>query len=243
MITEILNNDVFLGPYKHIAFGLNTEGSIEGGFASQVVSQYAPEFSNTGTRELGEVISVPVGDRVFHGIVCHSCVTEGGLWQVAPVAIQYGLEKIETDEPIAVVLMGAGEVGRRSGADQAANVKAIHAAKKDVRLYSFEYNAQDIFEILNERIVDITEFCPLAGSEDRAVLVFSRIDQAMTIRIYCHSSWQVYDGTHIGLPIASLEFEAGDNVPEGDDVFGSRAKRLGLTKLELRTLIEENVPA
>lgn len=147
MITKVLNEDVFKTPYKHIAFAINTEGFNDAGFAGQVSGRYAPTLANTGKKQLGEIVSIQAGEKTFHGLVCHSL--KNG-WKGAPEAITSCLEKIETDEPIAVVLMGAGMIGQMSGADVIANAKAIHKAKKNIVLHSLEYTEKSVFDAVNK---------------------------------------------------------------------------------------------
>ncbi|MCC6323269.1 hypothetical protein IT400_00575 [Candidatus Nomurabacteria bacterium] len=148
MIKNVKNEDVFKTPHRHIAFAINTEGFNDAGFAGQVSLRFAPELASTGEKELGEVISIKAGEKTFHGLVCHS-LKKG--WGDAPKAITSCLEKIDTDEPIAVVLMGAGMIGQMSGADVVANAKAIHNAKKDIILYCLEYSEKAVFDAVNKQ--------------------------------------------------------------------------------------------
>ena len=147
MITKVLNEDVFKTPYSHIAFAINTEGFNDAGFAGQVSGRYAPALANTGEKKLGEIVSIKAGEKTFHGLVCHSL--KNG-WNDAPQAITSCLEKIETDEPIAVVLMGAGFIGQMSGANVIANAKAIHKANKNIVLYSLEYSEKAVFDAVKK---------------------------------------------------------------------------------------------
>ncbi len=147
MITDVINEDVFKTPHKHIAFAINTEGSNDGGFAGQVTSRFVPELANTGGVQLGEIKTASAKGKTFHGLVCHS-LSKG--WENAPKIITECLDKIEIpdNEPIAIVLMGAGMIGTLSGADPRANVKAIHASKKNCILYSLEYSKVAVEEAI-----------------------------------------------------------------------------------------------
>jgi hypothetical protein len=138
MIINVLNEDVFNTDLKHIAFAINTEGYNDAGFAGQV-SKRAPQLANTGEQKLGDVITVEANGKQFHGLVCHSLSGSG--WKNAPEAICNALDMIVApdDEPIAVVLMGAGMIGQMSGANVVDNTKAIHASKKKCVLHTFEY--------------------------------------------------------------------------------------------------------
>lgn len=147
MIIDVKNEDVFLTPLKHIAFAINTEGYNDAGFAGQV-SRRAPQLANTGKQNFGDVISVEAVGKHFHGLVCHSLGGEG--WSGAPQAIIKALDMIQSpeDEPIAVVLMGAGMIGQMSGANVRANTKAIHASKKKCVVHTLEYSKAAVLEVL-----------------------------------------------------------------------------------------------
>jgi hypothetical protein len=150
MITKVFNKDIFDTPYNHIAFAINTEGLNKYDFARQIsFKDYTDLFLNTGEKEMGDVISIKVREKTFHGLVCHSLKQHG--WVNAPQAITSCLEKIETDEPIAVVLMGASKFRQAvEGVDIVANIKAIHKAKKNVILYNYDYSENAIFDVINK---------------------------------------------------------------------------------------------
>ncbi len=94
---------------------------------------------------------------------------------------------------------------------------------------------------VTEKVVDITEDCPLANETERAILLFTRDKSGRICQICRPYEGQVYTGTKIHFFVDELDTEM--NMPECDDTFGSRAEMLGLTKLQLRQLIEANAPA
>ncbi len=148
MIRKVINGNVFTTNLNDIAFAINTSGFNDDGFAGQVMA-HTTAFANTGEQSLGTLISVSGGaNKNFHGIVCHS-LNPGG-WDKAPQAITEALDKIDVpdDKEVAVVLMGTGMIGQMSGADGRANVKAIHASKKNCVVYSIDYAEEAILEVL-----------------------------------------------------------------------------------------------
>ncbi len=147
MITKVVTGNVFDTQARHIAYAINTQGFNDSGFAGQVAT-HCPQLANTGENSLGAVVTAEANGKFFHGLVCHSL--EPGGWKEAPKSIIASLERIETedDEPIAVVLMGAGMIGQMSGADVRANVKAIHESKKNCILYTLDYNGQAVLKVL-----------------------------------------------------------------------------------------------
>lgn len=107
MITRTFRGDIFETKAKHIAFALNTEGSIDCGFAWSLSKKYWPELEFCGKNELGTVLSKKIGDKTFHALICHSC--ENGWNEDQTEIIKECFDKIPTDgEPIATVVIGTG---------------------------------------------------------------------------------------------------------------------------------------
>ena len=92
-----------------------------------------------------------------------------------------------------------------------------------------------------EKVVDITDDCPKASKKKRAVLLFTRAKRGRIVQIGRPYKGAVYMGSHIHFFVDELDREM--RVPPRNDTFGSTANELGLTKLELRKLIEAQVPA
>lgn len=92
-----------------------------------------------------------------------------------------------------------------------------------------------------EKVVDITENCPRAGEKDRAVLLFTRAKRGRIVQITRPYNGEVYMGSHINFFVDELDREM--NMAPRDDTFGSTARRLGLTKFSLRSLIMAHAPA
>lgn len=154
MITDVINGDIFNTPHKHIAFAINTEGFNDSGFAGQVAMR-APQITtpSIGGNNLGDVVSAEVEGKTFHGLVCHSLKENG--WKHAPSSIIECLNKINVsdDEPIAIILMGAGMIGQMSGADIKANINAIYASKKNCIIYTPEYTKKAVLDVVDKKLL------------------------------------------------------------------------------------------
>lgn len=92
-----------------------------------------------------------------------------------------------------------------------------------------------------EKVVDITDDCPKASKKERAVLLFTRAKRGRIVQISRPYDGKVFMGSHIHFFVDELDGEM--RAVSCDDPFGSTASGLGLTKSELRKLIEAWVPA
>ncbi len=92
-----------------------------------------------------------------------------------------------------------------------------------------------------EKVVDITEDCPKASRQQRAVLLFTRAKRGRIVQIARHGKGEGYSGVYIHFFVDELGREM--RAAPRDDTFGSTANELGLTKLALRELIEAQAPA
>ena len=93
-----------------------------------------------------------------------------------------------------------------------------------------------------EKAVDITEDCPtLSSNKKRALLLFTRATRGRIVQIVLPSNGETVMGTAIHFFIHELDAEM--RAAPRDDTFGSTARDLGLTKLQLRQLIEAQAPA
>jgi hypothetical protein len=91
-----------------------------------------------------------------------------------------------------------------------------------------------------EKVVDITEDCPKASKKKRAVLLFTRAKRGRIVQISRPYDGEIFMGSHIHFFVDELDREM--RVASRDDTFGSTANQLGLTKIELRKLIEAQAP-
>ncbi len=82
------------------------------------------------------------------------------------------------------------------------------------------------------KTVDITKDCP-GMQKGRAELKFTKAQRGRLV--------QIDYGAQIHFFVDELDAEM--NVAPRDDTFGSTAKRLGLDKMGLRSIIEQHAPA
>lgn len=136
MIVDMIREDVFESPHKHIAFAVNAEGFNDAGFASLVATRYWRELTQTGGNKLGETLSKQCGDRTFHALVCHEL--RGSRWNFTPTFVEDCLNKLALfeDEIVAVVLMGNGPIGQMGGADVFAILGGLARSKRRVVVYT-----------------------------------------------------------------------------------------------------------
>jgi hypothetical protein len=136
MITQKIKGDILSSKHTHIVFAVNTEGFNDAGFAGLVSRRFWPDLAITGPQNIGKVLEKSSKGKVFHAIVCHSLRETG--WTGAAKVIKEGLDGIMVapDEEIGVVMMGAGMVGQRQGADVEANLKAMEESKHKIVVYS-----------------------------------------------------------------------------------------------------------
>ncbi len=136
MIVDVIRGDVFRTPHSHIAFAVNIQGVNTLGFAGMVSSRFWPELFDTGSRELGEILSHRTKTKTFHALVCHSLGKNG--WIQTPEIIEQCLNSIEVpnDEVIAIVLIGGGMMGQKQDADVFANLSGIARSQKKCVVYS-----------------------------------------------------------------------------------------------------------
>lgn len=137
IIKEIRGNVLLDAKEKHIAFAVNTEGINDAGFAG-TVSQLWPEIAHCGPRRIRTVISQEVdledGPITFHGLVCHS-LNDG--WGDSYTYLLDCLNSIPTNEPIAIIQIGAGMIGSMQGANCFKLKKAMQDSTKQLVLYIY----------------------------------------------------------------------------------------------------------
>ena len=91
-----------------------------------------------------------------------------------------------------------------------------------------------------EKVVDITDDCPGANQKRRAVLLFTTAQRGRIVQMARPYPKEVYTGRHIHFFVDELENEM--RAAESVVAFGSWAKELGLSKSDLRAMIEKHAP-
>ncbi len=135
MIVSTVTGDVLKAEEKHIVFATNVEGLNDSGFAGIISEYYWPELENVGKQDLGTVISKKVNqDLTLHAIVCHSLTEGWGIKQKE--VIQECFDNIDcAGETIASVAIGAGLIGKLTGANSVEIMKGMEKSNKKIVLY------------------------------------------------------------------------------------------------------------
>ncbi len=140
MIADMVRGDIFAPPSgrsrRHVCFAVNDRGTNDDGFAGFVADRFWPELADAGPTALGSVQSRVHGEFTLHALCCHG-VGPGG-WDKAPGLIQECLNKLPLHDgaEVACVLMGAGPVGQKDGADAFANLGAMARCRLRVVVYT-----------------------------------------------------------------------------------------------------------
>lgn len=101
----------------------------------------------------------------------------------------------------------------------------------DVYLYDSDTGK----DLKTQATEDITHWCPKANQDDPVILLFTKSVRGRIVQIQ-----QPRQKRHIHFYVDKLDQEMSR--PPRDDTFGSTAERLGLTKNELRAVIERFAP-
>ena len=134
MVVSTENKNIFETEAKHIAFAINKEGYNDAGFAGAVSAKFWPELANCGVHEIGTVLSKTVGDKTFHGLVCHSLYEGWGDSQAETIKNCFNSIPVSDDEPIATIAIGTGFVGQWSGAVFSQILIGMHDSDKNIIL-------------------------------------------------------------------------------------------------------------
>ena len=140
------NTEIWTGPEKHIAFAINGDGVMSGGFTDQVLERW-PELDKIGPKPMGWVFDKIVGEsnwtnghssswtKQLHAMVCRMSTDLSRTPSFITACLD--LLDVPDDEPIAVLLPGAGAIGRSQGADVDAIYDAIAKSKKTCVVYTY----------------------------------------------------------------------------------------------------------
>lgn len=130
------NTEIWTGPEAHIAFAINADGVMSGGFTDQVLRRW-PELDKIGPQPFGAIHSKAVEGLILtlHALTCRTSRDLSRTPQFITTCLD--MLKVPDDEPIAVLLPGAGVIGRSQGADVNAIYDAIAASKKTCVVYTY----------------------------------------------------------------------------------------------------------
>lgn len=148
MVVKTISEDIFNTDAKHIAFAINKEGFNDSGFAGVVARKCWPELVNTGEKEIGTVLSKTVGEKTFHGLVCHSL--EDGWGDNQREIIKTCFDKIPTNgEKVATIAIGTGFMGMLGGANFREIICGMHDSSQQVTIYA-NLALEDIMTVYEE---------------------------------------------------------------------------------------------
>lgn len=89
-----------------------------------------------------------------------------------------------------------------------------------------------------EKVVDVTEDCPLATRTHRAVLLFTRAKRGRIVQVTHPYPGKTYMGAHTHFFVDEMRRP----VAERDDTLASCAQMCGLSRASLIDLIEQHAP-
>ena len=136
MVIEARNGeDILDSGMKHICFAVNTEGKNDSGFAGYVSRHFWPELEHIGPCEMGTSMTLDHDGIFFHALVCHSI--ENG-WRNPAMVVRKCFDDLDTNDPVASVVIGTSIDGLLSGASFTAIEEGMQDSAKNIIL--FKYN-------------------------------------------------------------------------------------------------------
>ena len=139
MINKTARGDIFDTTAKHIAFSINAEGSVGGGFDGSVARRGWPELLECGPQEVGTVLSKKIGDKTYHALVTHSLKEGWGTDAEQRENTKKCFDNINVPEgeEIASIAIGTGFIGAMTGANPKQIVFGMCDSKQNITLYGF----------------------------------------------------------------------------------------------------------
>ena len=143
MINKTARGDIFNTTASHIAFSINAEGAVGGGFDGAVIEKGWPELAKCGPNPVGTVFSKEINGITYHALVTHS-LKEG--WG-SPEEQRENTRKcfdnipVSNEEEIASIAIGTGFIGQLSGASPKHIVCGMCDSEKNITLYGFSLEA------------------------------------------------------------------------------------------------------
>ena len=91
-----------------------------------------------------------------------------------------------------------------------------------------------------EKVMDMTADCPKATSDSKCIFLYTRTSGGQLVQITRPYEGEVYLGSRTNIMLKDINTFM--NVDASNDIFAQLGFRLGLSKPELRTLIETHAP-
>lgn len=132
IIANKKGKDILYGKEKRIAFAVNTEGINDFGFAGKISDKYWPELKYCGECQLGTVLTKETDHCTFYALVCHS-LADG--WKNQTETIKKCFDGINSPEPFATISIGAGFIGKMTGANTSEIFEGMEQSKQQIILY------------------------------------------------------------------------------------------------------------
>ena len=156
MINKTERGDIFNTTAKHIAFSINAEGAVGGGFDGAVIEKGWPELAHCGQNEIGTVFSKEINGVTYHALVTHSLKAGWGTPEEQRENTRKCFDNIPVskDEEIASIAIGTGFIGALSGANPRYIVCGMCDSKKNITLYGFSLEAiKQAYDEVNQQTV------------------------------------------------------------------------------------------
>lgn len=143
MITNTAKGDILKSDAKHIAFSINAEGVVGGGFDGVVIQKGWPELLKPGKNPIGTVFSKEIDGVVFHALVTHSLEAGWGTpeeqWENTRLC--FDNIPVPDEEEISSIAIGTGFMGSISGASPKHIVCGMCDSKKNIKIFGFSMEA------------------------------------------------------------------------------------------------------
>ncbi|MBQ7917363.1 MAG: hypothetical protein IJ310_00940 [Clostridia bacterium] len=139
MINNTAKGNIFNTEAKHIAFSINAEGAIGGGFDGSVIEKGWPELLDCGKNPIGTVFSKTIDGVTYHALVTHSLEAGWGTPEEQRENTRLCFDNIPVPdgEEIASIAIGTGFMGAISGASPKHIVCGMCDSKKNITIYGF----------------------------------------------------------------------------------------------------------
>lgn len=132
MIKDVRIGNILSCSQKHIAFAINTEGLNKSKIAKQVMEIGFHEINDRTFYPMESIITKKIDHKTYYGLVCYS--TRTGFYNQTQI-IKNCLNKIQTEEDIAIVEIGDDNFEKSLGANKIELKMGMQHSNKNLVLY------------------------------------------------------------------------------------------------------------
>lgn len=160
MINNTAKGNIFNTEAKHIAFSINAEGAVGGGFDGSVIEKGWPELLSCGKNPIGTVLSKTIDGVTYHALVTHSLEAGWGSpeEQRENTRLCFDNIPIPDEEEVASIAIGTGFIGAISGASPKHIVCGMCDSKKNITIYGFSMESiKQVYDEENAKRVKPTQ--------------------------------------------------------------------------------------